>query len=70
MLKQDQKDNIDLFIESLEKMMEMNIDELSDENKQAFEMKILGLRTIHQFLGALQQENYLKEYLKKITSKQ
>ena len=47
---------------SLEKMMEMNIDELSDENKHIFEMKILGLRTIHQFLGALQQENYLKEY--------
>jgi hypothetical protein len=47
---------------SLEKMMEMNIEELSDENKHLFEMKILGLRTIHQFLGALQQENYLKEY--------
>ena len=47
---------------SLEKMMTMNIDELSDDNKQAFEMKMLGLRTIHQFLGALQQENYLKEY--------
>jgi hypothetical protein len=47
---------------SLEKMMEINIDELSDDNKNLFEMKILGLRTIHQFLGALQQENYLKEY--------
>jgi hypothetical protein len=47
---------------SLEKMMEMNIDELSDDNKHLFEMKILGLRTIHQFLGALHQENYLKEY--------
>ena len=47
---------------SLEKMMEMNIDDLSDDNKNLFEMKILGLRTIHQFLGALQQENYLKEY--------
>jgi hypothetical protein len=47
---------------SLEKMMEMNIDELSHDNKNLFEMKILGLRTIHQFLGALQQENYLKEY--------
>jgi len=47
---------------SLEKMMEINIDELSDDNKHLFEMKILGLRTIHQFLGALQQENYLKEY--------
>ena len=47
---------------SLEKMMSMNVDELSDETKNLFEMKILGLRTIHQFLGALQQENYLKEY--------
>ena len=52
---------------SLEKMMAMNIDELSDENKHLFEMKILGLRTIHQFLGALQQENYLKEYKAGIT---
>jgi hypothetical protein len=47
---------------SLEKMMDMNVDDLSDDNKHIFEMKILGLRTIHQFLGALQQENYLKEY--------
>ena len=47
---------------SLEKMMSMNVDELSDETKNLFEMKILGLRTIHQFLGALQQEQYLKEY--------
>ena len=47
---------------SIEVMMEMNIDDLSDDNKHLFDMKILGLRTIHQFLGALQQENYLKEY--------
>jgi len=47
---------------SLEKMMDMNIDDLSDDNKHIFEMKLLGLRTVHQFLGALQQENYLKEY--------
>lgn len=47
---------------SIEKMMDMNVEELSDDNKHLFEMKILGLRTIHQFLGALQQENYLKEY--------
>jgi hypothetical protein len=52
---------------SIEKMMEMNIDELSDDNKHLFEMKILGLRTIHQFLGALQQENYLKEYKSGLT---
>lgn len=47
---------------SIQKMMDMDVEELSDDNKHLFEMKILGLRTIHQFLGALQQENYLKEY--------
>jgi hypothetical protein len=47
---------------SIEAMMNMNVDDLSDDNKHIFEMKILGLRTIHQFLGALQQEQYLKEY--------
>ena len=53
---------------SLEKMMEMNIDELSDDNKYAFEMKLMGLRTIHQFLGALQQEQYLKDYKAGLTT--
>jgi hypothetical protein len=53
---------------SLEKMMEMNIDELSDDNKHLFEMKLLGLRTVHQFLGALQQEQYLKEYKAGLTT--
>jgi hypothetical protein len=52
---------------SIQKMMDMDIEELSDDNKHLFEMKILGLRTIHQFLGALQQENYLKEYKAGIT---
>jgi hypothetical protein len=53
---------------SMEKMMDMNIDEQSDDTKHLFEMKLLGLRTIHQFLGALQQENYLKEYKAGITT--
>ena len=53
---------------SLEKMMEIDISDLSADNKHLFEMKILGLRTIHQFLGALQQENYLKEYKAGITT--
>jgi hypothetical protein len=52
---------------SIEAMMNMNVDDLSDENRQIFEMKILGLRTIHQFLGALQQEQYLKEYKQGLT---
>ena len=53
---------------SIERMMDMNVEELSDDNKHLFEMKILGLRTIHQFLGALQQENYLKEYKSGMTT--
>ena len=53
---------------SLEKMMSMNVDDLSDDNKHIFEMKILGLRTIQQFLGALQQEQYLKEYKAGLTT--
>ncbi len=52
---------------SIQAMMNMNVDDLTDDNKQIFEMKILGLRTIHQFLGALQQEQYLKEYKAGIT---
>ena len=53
---------------SIEAMMTMDVEELSDDNKHIFEMKILGLRTIHQFLGALQQEQYLKEYKAGITT--
>jgi hypothetical protein len=53
---------------SIEAMMNMNVDDLSDDNRQIFEMKILGLRTIHQFLGALQQEQYLKEYKAGLTT--
>jgi hypothetical protein len=53
---------------SIQRMMDMDVEELSDDNKHMFEMKILGLRTIHQFLGALQQENYLKEYKAGLTT--
>lgn len=53
---------------SIEAMMDMNVDDLSAENKQIFELKILGLRTIHQFLGALQQEQYLKDYKAGLTN--
>ena len=62
---------VDPLVNDIEKsiagMMDINIDDLSDENKQIFELKILGLRTIHQFLGALQQEQYLKDYKNGLT---
>ena len=53
---------------SIEAMMNMDVEDLSPDNRHIFEMKILGLRTIHQFLGALQQENYLKEYREGLTT--
>lgn len=46
---------------SIEIMNDMDIESLSDENKQIFELKILGLRTIYEFLGALSMEQTLKE---------
>ena len=53
---------------SIEAMMNMDVEDLNDDNRHLFEMKILGLRTIHQFLGALQQEQYLKEYKAGLTT--
>lgn len=46
---------------SIETMVDMNIDNLSTENKQIFDLKILGLRTIYEFLGALKMEQTLKD---------
>lgn len=46
---------------SIETMVDMDITQLNDDNKQIFDLKILGLRTIYEFLGALQQEQFLKD---------
>lgn len=46
---------------SIETMADIDVSELSDDNKQIFDLKILGLRTIYEFLGALEQEQFLKE---------
>lgn len=46
---------------SIEKLYDMNIDHLSDENKQIFDLKLLGLKTVYEFLGALQMEQNLKD---------
>lgn len=51
---------------SIEHMMDINIDDLSQDNKQIFDMKILGLKTVYEFLGALQTEQWLKDKAKEI----
>ena len=46
---------------SVDKMMDMDIEELSAENKQLFDLKLLGLKTVYEFLGALKTEQTLRE---------
>lgn len=51
---------------SIEQMMNIDVTELSDDNKQLFELKILGLKTVYEFMGALQTEQWLKDKAKEI----
>jgi hypothetical protein len=46
---------------SIQQMMDIPIDTLTQEDKEIFNLKILGLKTIHEFLGALVQEQTLKD---------
>ena len=51
---------------SIDQLMNMDITSLSKENKQIFELKILGLKTIYEFLGALKMEQTLKDKAKEL----
>ena len=46
---------------SIHQMMNIDIDTLPDNEREIFNLKILGLKTIHEFLGALVQEQTLKD---------
>jgi len=46
---------------SIHKMMDIPIESLTQEDKEIFNLKILGLKTIYEFLGALVQEQTLKD---------
>ena len=46
---------------SVDKMMEIDISDLSSDNKQLFDLKLLGLKTVYEFLGALKTEQTLRE---------
>ena len=52
--------------ENICKLMDVDVSELSADNKHIFEMKILGLKTVHQFLGSLVQEKELQLMREKI----
>jgi uncharacterized protein with ParB-like and HNH nuclease domain len=51
---------------SIEHMMNINIDTLKDEDKQIFDLKVLGLKTVYEFMGALQTEQWLKDKSKEL----
>ena len=56
--------------ENICKLMDIDVSELSEENKYVFEMKILGLKTVHQFIGSLVQEKDLELMREKIAEEQ
>lgn len=49
------------IVRSIEILHEMDINSLNDEERQIFDLKILGLTTIYQFLGGFITEQTLKE---------
>lgn len=46
---------------SIKQMMEIDVSALSKDDKQVFDLKILGLKTVYEFLGSLVQEQVLKD---------
>ncbi len=46
---------------SVAKMHTMDISDLSDENQRIFDLKMLGLTTVYEFLGAFITEQQLKD---------
>jgi hypothetical protein len=46
---------------SIDKMQTMDISSLSDENQRIFDLKLLGLTTVYQFLGGFITEQQLKD---------
>jgi hypothetical protein len=47
--------------ESVRQMHEMDVSHLSDENQRIFDLKMLGLTTVYEFLGAFVTEQQLKD---------
>ena len=49
------------IVGSMEKLMELPTDDLDDDGKHILEMKILGLKTVHEFLGSIITADNLKK---------
>lgn len=49
------------IVNSIEQLMKLPNDNLDDDGKHVLEMKILGLRTVHEFLGSIITADNLKK---------
>lgn len=49
------------IVGSMEQLMKLPTDDLDDDGKHILEMKILGLRTVHEFLGSIITADNLKK---------
>lgn len=52
---------MDDIVQSIDQLMKIDVTDLSDENKHVMDLKILGLRTVHEFLGSLITADNLKK---------
>ena len=52
---------------AMEDMTEIDSGKLNQEDYYIFQMKLLGLKTVYEFLGALQTEQFLKDEQKKMS---
>jgi hypothetical protein len=49
------------IVNSIDGLMKLETNNLSDDNKHVLDMKILGLRTVHEFLGSIITADNLKK---------
>lgn len=49
------------IVNSIDGLMKLETDNLSVDNKHILDMKILGLRTVHEFLGSIITADNLKK---------
>lgn len=52
---------MDDIVKSIDGLMKVDHEKLDDEGKHILDMKILGLRTIHEFLGSIITADNIKK---------
>lgn len=52
---------MDDIIQSMDALMKIDTEKLDDNNKEVLNLKILGLRTVHEFLGSIITADNLKK---------